>query len=548
MQQPQDMALDYHQQRRLDPSQQLSEISSAPLHALHPVHEVNLAGGGPWGELPGDLQRRTWDRRSQPDFDASIFDLPGPLEDEQRDPQGYFTICYSNVGSWLKHGQTLAYQQPDVIVAVETRLADAVWPGQAVAMQRQGYTAAAAPSDKQTNGVPHGGAVIFAKQPCRLAPINLPQDLLQQWPGRVVASRLYPPNAATYMIIVGAYAPFIDRAQQRTEETNRQFLESLFEYLATLDGAPILLAADLNRDAGDPYLAAITTGGRWHDLTTNLLGCRPPTTRTYLPQLGGRAIDHLICNSAALPTFRAMQVAEEAIGHHYPMLLRAHWPEQPQRTLTLQDPCSLPPQAHQPLPQEGAADWAWEDHFEDLANAVAQQDTTSATKWWMRRWEALLHARAEHHGAQIKAGMRERWRLAPPAPMLRGRTSQQSEAEDALGAKLRKLRNLLIEKEARALDGEQLSLDQTRRLYRLIDHCAPLLLQPPGDNPAGGAMDAEGDVNLDGQWQDHHDLLPLVRRVIARREAATRRDRIAQWRRQVGDVRKVGTKKAYAYV
>ena len=458
-------------------------------------------------------------------------------------------------------------------------MAKEVWEGEVAKWQAKGYVTAMHCAAPHQNGVTYGGTAILSKMPGTLGILDLPPELQARWPGRITAARFFPPNASRSCILVGAYAPFIG---PQGEADNRQFIEDLFAYLAELDGSPLLLAADLNRDAAHPMMDEIFAGGRWHDLLMTAHGQRGPTTCDARYGDGGRAIDHLIGNTAMTTTLRTASVMEEAIVTHYPITASFNWDGQ-HKVLTMNDCRRLPEEAHKPLPQEGLPTWAWPERHQQYQQALRDQNVEQATQEWMRRWELLLIARVRHHNGSLTAAMQGRWKLRPPSYRLRGRSRRQNEQTDYYQKLLTRIRNLLIEKQRRVQYGDTLTPRQEQELAARLAQSEHLLPPPPlpppavpeqepRDVPAVAAEGMEAEQNPLDMMGMHRPAQPLpaqdpgpaldpdlaidpvglllqrVRRALQQREALIRRARVRRWQQQLQDVKRAGTTKCHAYI
>ena len=523
----------------------------------------NLAGGGWWEDHAEQTRRRAWDERDYYQIDANIFDRDPAQEAPPPQPQqhDYFTVGYANVTSWKKHAGAVQELDTDVIIAVETRMAKEVWMGEVARWQARGYVTVANCATPHRNGVTYGGVAILAKMPGAIGPMDLPQELSESWPGRLAACRYYPPNSKSYCILVGAYAPFPGAQGPAAQENNRKFIDDLFNYLAEIDGCPVLLAADLNRDANHPIIEEVLTGGRWHDLLMTVQGHRVPTTCDigWDDGGGGRAIDHLIGNATMTADIQDAAVGEEAIVHHYPLTARFTWPSH-HKVLTLRDCPRLPPEAHVPMTTESSPTWIWTHRSDEYNLAIEEARVEDATREWMRRWEKLLVDRALWHKATVTKAMQGRWKLLPPAPQFRGRHRNHTEQTDHYLKSLTRLRNLFIEQQRRAAIGQNLTPRQQQEIATRLEHCHHLLPPLPAlARDAAAQHDAQREDRIQAEDivpepndDDHHAAqraqLQQVRRAIKRREEAVKRDRVKRWQEQLHDTRKAGTSKCHAYI
>ena len=348
--------------------------------------------------------------------------------------------------------------------------------------------------------------------------------------------------------------------------TTNNSITQLFEFLAEHDGCPILLAADLNRSAGDPFLEQHLVDGRWTDLIQVTTGHRAPTTVDMRQREGGHPIDHLIGNAAVARQVLQVQMDQEPLASHFPIQMTVRW-EGGHKTLTLQDRCRLPPEAHQPTPDEHKQGWQWEHRRQQLQRALQQDDSNQATIEWMRRWEELLVTRARHHGARLLPAMLGRWRLDPPCEKQRGRHRPQQEVEDRPLVELKRIRNLLIEFQVRQARQRPLDQRQARQVRDLLQrHGEELRRQrgqrphhqrpPPLPDPPPALPEADQFMYLHNhyeemgpeEWEVHQTLLRQVRAAITCREQRLRRDRIHKWQEQLRATTRLGTAKCHAYV
>ena len=104
---------------------------------------INLSGGGSWADLDTDHGLRTWDQRDHEPLHAGIFDRERECVPVSN-ANSSLHFRYANVGSWQKHGRTLQNDEPEITIAVETKMSKTVWEGQALSLQAQGYTAVVA--------------------------------------------------------------------------------------------------------------------------------------------------------------------------------------------------------------------------------------------------------------------------------------------------------------------------------------------------------------------------------------------------------------------
>ena len=190
--------------------------------------EPDLRGGGWWDVFAGNVNRRAWDERDHEMIHADLFQQRAeqlvPPENVHHNEQ--FTMKYANVTSWQKHGAALTGANVDLIVSVETRIAPDVWQGALARIHGQGYMAIAGHGLTQQNGVTYNGVAILARQPASIGEIALPRHFQEQWPGRVVAGRYFPPNAKHYVLVVAAYAPFVGSLGPEANAHNQQFHHS----------------------------------------------------------------------------------------------------------------------------------------------------------------------------------------------------------------------------------------------------------------------------------------------------------------------------------
>ena len=444
----------------------------------------DLRGGGWWDDLPGDARRRAWDERDHDLIDANLFQErdeqqpPAPLPQRMEE----VTVTYANVTSWKKHGRHLTDQAADLIVAVETRMAADLWGGELARLQQQGYMAVIGQAPTQPNRVTYSGVAILARLPATIGAIDLAPHLQEKWAGRLAAGRYYPPNSNAFMLVIAAYAPFVGTEGREADERNKEFITDLFAFMAEHDGCPILLAADLNRAAGDPFLEQHLADGRWADILRDTTGTRDPTTVDPQYREGGRPIDHVYGNAAMVRQVSRAYVATQPIVQHLPIHMHVRWLGD-YRMLTLQDRVRLPPEAHLPLAVEAEENWSWDQRREQFDHALREADANAATIEWMRRWEELLIARALAHGARVTSAMRGRWRLDPPRLQHRGRHKARQEVEDTTLADLKRIRNLLIEAGVRQRREAHLSPQQRRQLQGLLQRHRVILEQRQPDRP-----------------------------------------------------------------
>ena len=387
-------------------------------------------------------------------------------------------MLVSNVSSWKRHGLTVVDTYlPDLLVATETRLALDLWPAQQVALQRRGYNALCTPPRVQDNGMPHGGVLLAARQPARLAPLLPPTDWQQRWPGRLLMAYFYPPNAKEHIIVLAIYAPFAAREDPEAWALNRTFLQEVFELAATFGSAQVLVMGDYNRADEDPLMTTVLTSGRWHNALTVHGQARAPTT-LGAPVSSHQPIDHILCSSGILRHLHQGLRAPEPVGDHYPLLLTLKWPAG-HRTLTLRDPSPLPPEAHRPMARESAPTWTWSLYAEELADALHRSDTLHATIWWMKRWEGLLVERVHDAHGTVTTAQLGRGQFLGPTLRRRAHTRPHAEMMDTTTHQLRRLRNLLIEQERCWLHDQALPPRQARIMHNLLNQCSHIL--PPSE-------------------------------------------------------------------
>ena len=512
------------------PCEQCPAITSPP----------SLAGGGWWDHAPGRHQRKAWDERDHHPPDAELYHdrHEEPLQPHEASP--LVNVTYANVTSWKKHGPTLMATGADLICAAETRMASDMWDATQSRAAQQGYTVVQTFGEPQSHGAPCNGVAILARLPGTLGELPVPDHFTQRWPGRLCMGRFWPPNAKAFVIVATAYAPFYGSQGQEKEQANREFILDLFEVLAEVDGGPVLLAADLNRPAGDPFVNQFLTSGRWSDLTAEATGRREATTIDPQGVGDGKAIDYLIGNEHLMTHLRGAGQLPEPLAHHYPLTLSFAW-SMDHPTLTMQECRRLPEQACLPHPQERQPDWTWGHRLHEFRQAVQEGDPDNSTREWIRRWEQLLQWRASHHGARVLPSMTQRWRLAEPQLRLRGRHRPLQECEDPHLRQLKKLRNLLIEWQRRTSRGEEITAAQTRRILALWRQCD---LPPP--DPL-----EQPDPSLDPEmptWDSMAGLLERTRKAVGACERRLKSDRVQKWRRQLKEAHKLGSAKCHAYI